>query len=747
MATLGSLRLDIGLQLATLQSDMGKAAHLVDRGMQQIRASAENIAHIFEFNLIREGVQKLAEVVQKSVEQVIELSHLAEKTGIAAEQLSALEFAAGQTGTKIDELDTSLIKFNKSISDAAGGLPAPAAAFSLLGIKVNDANGKLKSSDQLLLEVAGKFAGMEDGANKTRLAIELFGRAGAQMIPFLNAGAAGISAYEAEARKLGVTTDQSMIEKAKAWQRELEKSSAITDAYKRSIVAGLLPGLQSVAGQFNSTAANARRFTEVEESARIVGKGLAIGIVVIKDVVLALGNVIGGVAAAISSLFDGLTPEAFSSPLVFAAELTLHAGNVKRALQILNDTRINAAGNLTDGIEEVAAIYNKSAADIAKDVASIGDSAKGAAPNLEGFLKTQQVTQEAAKKAAAEHKRLLEEQSRVQKEIGVRLGEAQADLQSKLGDKGEAALQKFDDKYRETIVQLQALGRDADLTDLFKLRDLTGAFGQIEELKQQASEAQNELALQEERIRNSREAGITSELDQMQQTGAARKETLAQMQQISAKWDEIAQKSGSKVLLDGAEKYKKSVEALAGQADVLRQRVVGSLKDAFVNFFDEITSRQKTFGQALADLGKQLLDFILKLEIEKAATAIVNSNGGQGLVGALVGLLGSSASGGGGGGGSVGWGRASGGPVMAGGFYPVNENGPELLGIGGKSYLMMGPQSGQVTPLQSGQGGGRPPVVITMHIHTPDADSFRRSQTQILSQAYGAAARARARNG
>ena len=44
-----------------------------------------------------------------------------------------------------------------------------------------------------------------------------------------------------------------------------------------------------------------------------------------------------------------------------------------------------------------------------------------------------------------------------------------------------------------------------------------------------------------------------------------------------------------------------------------------------------------------------------------------------------------------------GGGKATGGGVQAGMFYRVNENGPEMLSIGGRDFLMMGNQSGHVT--------------------------------------------------
>jgi hypothetical protein len=48
---------------------------------------------------------------------------------------------------------------------------------------------------------------------------------------------------------------------------------------------------------------------------------------------------------------------------------------------------------------------------------------------------------------------------------------------------------------------------------------------------------------------------------------------------------------------------------------------------------------------------------------------------------------------------------ATGGPALPNTNYRVNEQGPELLDVNGKSFLMMGNQRGKVTPLGKGGGG------------------------------------------
>ena len=52
-------------------------------------------------------------------------------------------------------------------------------------------------------EVSDKFKGFTDDANKTALAMALFGKSGAELIPFLNTGSEEIKKMAAEAKALG----------------------------------------------------------------------------------------------------------------------------------------------------------------------------------------------------------------------------------------------------------------------------------------------------------------------------------------------------------------------------------------------------------------------------------------------------------------------------------------------------------------------------------------------------------------
>lgn len=133
--------------------------------------------------------------IQSIINTADELAKMSQKTGIAVDELSALANSADLAGVSHDSLGSALNKFNKYISEAASGSKDQLATINALGISVLDVNGKIKPTSDLLKEVADKFASSSDGANKAAFAMALFGKAGADLIPFLNQGSKGLTQF------------------------------------------------------------------------------------------------------------------------------------------------------------------------------------------------------------------------------------------------------------------------------------------------------------------------------------------------------------------------------------------------------------------------------------------------------------------------------------------------------------------------------------------------------------------------
>ena len=139
------------------------------------------------------------------IDHADELGKASQKFGVGVEALSGLEYAAKLTDVSFEGLEKGLGKLSKAMLDAAANPAGEAAkSFKALGVSATDAQGNLKSTEVLFGDIAEKFSNLQDGAGKTAIAIKLFGKAGADIIPLLNQGKTGIAGMVAEAEKFGI---------------------------------------------------------------------------------------------------------------------------------------------------------------------------------------------------------------------------------------------------------------------------------------------------------------------------------------------------------------------------------------------------------------------------------------------------------------------------------------------------------------------------------------------------------------
>ena len=122
---------------------------------------------------------------KSAIDAADDMNDMAQRTGVSVEQLSRFKQAADASGTSIGAVGGALTKLNRNL---ASGNDATANALKSLGISATDATGKLRSADQIMLDVANKFQSIQDPAQKAALATKLFGKSGADLIPLLNGG-------------------------------------------------------------------------------------------------------------------------------------------------------------------------------------------------------------------------------------------------------------------------------------------------------------------------------------------------------------------------------------------------------------------------------------------------------------------------------------------------------------------------------------------------------------------------------
>ena len=167
----------------------------------------------------------------------------AQSLGLTTEAVQELQYAGELSGVGQEEMNTTLKFLAKNASEAKDGVKNYSDEFKKLGVKVTNANGELKNSDILLMDMADAISKLPDGANKTAIAVNLLGRSGHKLIPFLNDGSKGIAALRAEAQEFGAVVSDDAAKASDEFNDSITKLMWAIRGIKIAIGQGLIPQL------------------------------------------------------------------------------------------------------------------------------------------------------------------------------------------------------------------------------------------------------------------------------------------------------------------------------------------------------------------------------------------------------------------------------------------------------------------------------------------------------------------------
>lgn len=200
------------------------------------------------------SVAGFATMIKSAIDAADQLNKLSQKIGISVEALSTLRFAAQLSDVSLETLQKGIKGLSQNITEAKTGIGDGAQVFDALGISVRNADGSMKSTEAVLLQVADVFANLEDGAVKTALAVKLFGKSGMDMIPFLNQGAAGINQLTTEAERLGLKLTTETARSAEAFNDNLTALKASSSSLGIALARDFLPELTNITNAMREAA-------------------------------------------------------------------------------------------------------------------------------------------------------------------------------------------------------------------------------------------------------------------------------------------------------------------------------------------------------------------------------------------------------------------------------------------------------------------------------------------------------------
>jgi len=233
-SVIGALRVNLGLDSAQFQSGLKRS----QGGMEQFKRQA-----MVAFAAASAAAIGAFAAIQGAANRADEQIKAAASYGIPIEQLGRLSYAAELSGSSMEEVGKAAQRTARAVNYAMTGVTNESTrAFEQIGIALTNTDGTARDVEGILGDVAERFASMPDGATKTALAVEMFGRSGANLIPTLNAGRDGLAQMGDEAERLGLVFSENTARSSERFNDNLTRLSRTMTGLWNQVLANVIEG-------------------------------------------------------------------------------------------------------------------------------------------------------------------------------------------------------------------------------------------------------------------------------------------------------------------------------------------------------------------------------------------------------------------------------------------------------------------------------------------------------------------------
>lgn len=703
------------------------------------------------------------ESLHQASEMVDALGKSAKRIGMTAEQLSALRYAAGQSGIEFETLSTMAGKAAKNIAEIVADGKRE-MQIGRLKVRLTDAAGQVRNIAELLPDLAKGIESAGSEAEQLRLSEKIFGRAGgAQFVTFLKESGTfleGMAQQTERAGRLGAIFTADQVKKLTAYNDALSDVGKAWEGLKVKLMTEIAPPLTKFLDEFALKLASIPQSIQAFKNASMAASGS--------------GQDASRAGAALDKAFE----KSWNLFLVTAKSAgDLFITTVVEGMKIAGRTLVLVAAStlrgsypwlakqLGDPSFQAEAQYNELVG-IRENLAKAQERLLREYPNgvpKGGSPLQQQIVQRLMQDGAPNAKTIEEafadidkriEQFRNQLENDKGVTEQQMARFAK--EAGEAIAATAEKRAAEIKAAYQEAGAaiDAVITSYTPMGPPAPEGSPEEAAKKYFPNPMNAL---DGLVAKAKAVGAkmsTSISEGMKELWPKIKEQLAEQQ----KWADTLRASDDQVFF---KLYpEKQAEEMVARARAMREEMKrlgmevratdaefeawgkelvkaatkvedlrNTAKDTFARSIqDEVFNMAGDVGQAFADMtidgkrsfadlakswGKTLVAMASQTLLFKPIFDLLGNSIGPWLGGTRVGQTSTVP-------GSVGGARAEGGPVDAGKWYMVGENGPELMRAGGDGYVF--PHGAAI-----GMGGGRP---VTVNVYNEVGGQVQTSERQ-----------------
>jgi hypothetical protein len=220
----------------------------------------------------------LAKLTKDALDDADALGKLSYRTGIAVEDLARFEYALGLSDSSLEDFGRGAKNLNTILAATEAGNQKAATALTGLGVAATDVTGKARPMNDVILDVATAFKDLPDGAQKSKAAVDIFGKAGLSLIPMLNNGADGLATLSTEAEKLGLILGKETTDAAQLINDNLVRLERASAGLGREMLTALAPALSILTSEMAHNAMEAGEMKGRQELAIAIMKAMLISV-------------------------------------------------------------------------------------------------------------------------------------------------------------------------------------------------------------------------------------------------------------------------------------------------------------------------------------------------------------------------------------------------------------------------------------------------------------------------------------
>ena len=248
------LRLDSGdfeKNLRKMDHEGKGFADSLGKSFDKVKKIAVAIGSAFAVKKVADGLWSVANAAAQAGDKIDKQS---QSLGMSRKAYQEWEYILSQSGASIDSMGVSMKTLNSAILE---GSDDTRQALSKLHLSTTEL--KHMSQEDAFKKVVEAFQKIPAGAQKSALAVQLFGRNGQELLPLLNSSAESIDELRRQANELGLVMSDEDVNAAVAFGDALDTLKRTFTSFKYRFGAQILPALTSGMGKITDYAGKLRK--------------------------------------------------------------------------------------------------------------------------------------------------------------------------------------------------------------------------------------------------------------------------------------------------------------------------------------------------------------------------------------------------------------------------------------------------------------------------------------------------------